>query len=141
MNLNFIKTVRSQIERDKKTENANTHTPGEWIRTIDGRIESTYYSNNGKECKFSESTHTTCKTICQIETHLGRTTLTEEQKANAELIIAAPAMLKALEEIQHNILKALSLFAQENELTLKEYRNLLGALCEIAQPAIDKATE
>ncbi|MFW6145534.1 MAG: hypothetical protein ACOC4Y_01915 [bacterium] len=63
----------------------------------------------------------------------------KEQKANAQLIAAAPDLLEAAEEILQNIQKLL-LAISENEVTIDEIEYLLdNEYKDVLQPAIAKA--
>jgi hypothetical protein len=99
------------------------HTPGTWEMGIDGRVTSTYPSNNGKICSMEDRTHWTTQVVCKIETNLGSNVLNERQKADAKLILAAPDLLEAL------------------NIALLNCKNLTPEAQEFIDKAIKKATK
>jgi len=101
----------------------NKHTPGTWKMGIDGRVTSTYPSNNGVICTRDKATHWTTQVVCKIETNLGSNVLNERQKADAKLILAAPDLLEAL------------------NVALLNCKNLTTEAQEFINKAIEKATK
>jgi len=95
------------------------HTQGEWKVTTDGQKVTSILDRNDAN-GFNN--------VCSINEHV------EEREANAKLIASAPALLKALKEIEY---RATGL-GQAPNYTHETFYNESLAICE---KAIKEATE
>tara|TARA_R110002126_G_C10273121_1_gene484293 strand:+ start:62 stop:409 length:348 start_codon:yes stop_codon:yes gene_type:complete len=111
------------------------HTPRTWEMGIDGRVTSTYPSNNGKICDMEDRTHWTTQVVCKIETNLGSNVLNERQRADAKLILAAPDLLETLNSLVNRIEKNWDAIASGGQ------QGILTALLHESKQTIEKATK